>query len=421
MTKLKKLNLGYTKLSTLPDSFGNLTQLEELGLGYTQLSTLPDSFGNLTQLKKLNLGYTKLSTLPDSFGNLTQLEELYLSNTQLSSLPESFANLKNLKILYLPFNNFTKLSKSIWTLFSKIKPRLLFEKSNHKISFYEFKQIFASISDSTLIEYLDNLAIQLFPNERVKELDEIIESDGVIFQKAVKSTHQNWLGIGNTLARTIYGTLIGAGLLRIYDILFDTVVNLQIFLFVLVMLLGVFGIIMWRVIKQEHKLRGKRRIFVDDTKKSLSMDVEAYQTILKSKYFSTESDMKAARYNLLVGFTSNLIIASVTSLIFTVFTSDPDVLNFILNPSEWGENFKLLLLFFAVLYIFSIPTLVYLFTKSIPDLGTKMRSDLNSLAKTYKKLQEEEMNRLEAERTKDKSEQFEISHTPKKLPPMDSQ
>ncbi len=43
-----------------------------------KLTSLPDSFGNLVNLKKLDLRYNELTSLPESFGNLVNLEELNL-------------------------------------------------------------------------------------------------------------------------------------------------------------------------------------------------------------------------------------------------------------------------------------------------------------------------------------------------------
>ena len=40
---------------------------------------------------------SKLTSLPESIGNLTNLKYLYLKNNELTSLPESIGNLSNLE------------------------------------------------------------------------------------------------------------------------------------------------------------------------------------------------------------------------------------------------------------------------------------------------------------------------------------
>ena len=101
---LKKLDLSYNKLSSLPESFGNLSNLRILYLNDNQLSSLPESFGNLSNLRIFGLHKNQLSSLPKSFGKLNNLTRFNLRYNQLSSLPESFGNLSNLTRLWLSHN-----------------------------------------------------------------------------------------------------------------------------------------------------------------------------------------------------------------------------------------------------------------------------------------------------------------------------
>ena len=106
---LTSLDLDDNQLTSLPDSFGNLSALIELGLHNNQLTSLPDSFGDLTALTELRLDQNKLPFLSDSFGNLRALIELGLHNNQLTSLPDSFGDLSALMALYLNENQLTLL------------------------------------------------------------------------------------------------------------------------------------------------------------------------------------------------------------------------------------------------------------------------------------------------------------------------
>jgi leucine-rich repeat protein SHOC2 len=103
------------KLTTLPESFGNLSNLTELYIN-CGLAVLPDSFGNLVNLDFLDLSDSRLETLPESFGNLVNLSFLNLSFGHLTSLPESFGNLTNLCGLRLEGNNLTSLPESFGDL-----------------------------------------------------------------------------------------------------------------------------------------------------------------------------------------------------------------------------------------------------------------------------------------------------------------
>ena len=82
MKNLTKLVIGGTKISVLPERFGQLGNLRELNMeACKSLLSLPDSFCNLSSLIKLDLGDNhggceKLASLPERFGelNLTEID-----------------------------------------------------------------------------------------------------------------------------------------------------------------------------------------------------------------------------------------------------------------------------------------------------------------------------------------------------------
>ena len=116
LINLRELHLSGNQLISLPESFGNLTNLIELDLSSNQLTSLPESFRNLTNLTKLNLFGNQLTALPEFLGNLTNLMELHLSGNKLTALPESLGNLNNLTELYLSGNKLTALPESLGNL-----------------------------------------------------------------------------------------------------------------------------------------------------------------------------------------------------------------------------------------------------------------------------------------------------------------
>jgi len=114
-----ELDLKNKKLTTLPESIGNLKSLKQLILSGCQLTSLPESIGNLKSLKYLTIINNRLAYLPESIGNCTSLKFLDLSINYLTFLPDSIINLslRSLKIVrnkitFLP-EDFKKNSKVV--------------------------------------------------------------------------------------------------------------------------------------------------------------------------------------------------------------------------------------------------------------------------------------------------------------------
>jgi Leucine-rich repeat (LRR) protein len=116
LTALENLNLQNNKLELLPETIGKLTALKELYLQNNQLTTLPETIGELAALVRLLLENNQLTTLPESIGKLTALEWLYLQNNQLITLPETTGKLTTLEWLELQNNQLTTLPESIGKL-----------------------------------------------------------------------------------------------------------------------------------------------------------------------------------------------------------------------------------------------------------------------------------------------------------------
>lgn len=64
-----------------------------------KLTSIPDSFGNMSSLQRLWLDRNKLKHLPASLAKCERLCELYLDRNDLQELPQELAQLTNLRRL----------------------------------------------------------------------------------------------------------------------------------------------------------------------------------------------------------------------------------------------------------------------------------------------------------------------------------
>ena len=127
LTKLKKVVLKNCRLTSLPESIGNLTNLIHLDLSDNRLSSLPDSIGNLVKLVHLDVSKNNLSYLPEAIGNLIEVNHLDLGNNQLTILPKSLADLKNVRGLFWIYsNNLAKPSPLTLKYWTDNMPQIMF-------------------------------------------------------------------------------------------------------------------------------------------------------------------------------------------------------------------------------------------------------------------------------------------------------
>jgi hypothetical protein len=134
-TLIQVIDLKNNKLTSIPDSIGDLKNLRSLNLGANNIEKLPESIGELTNLSNLYLSWNKLETLPESIGNLTNLKILDLDNNQLRILPQSMKDLKlrNFSIQSVQFNYhevWLAYNGVLFMLFGKIEKKSDFSKSH---------------------------------------------------------------------------------------------------------------------------------------------------------------------------------------------------------------------------------------------------------------------------------------------------
>lgn len=111
---LQILSISGTQITTVPNSFAQLTNLADLDLQHNQITSLPDNFGDMGSLESLDLNSNKLTTLPDSISYLPYLRYLNLSSNEFSTLPLSLVSLTDLTDLYALENQITDLPIEVY-------------------------------------------------------------------------------------------------------------------------------------------------------------------------------------------------------------------------------------------------------------------------------------------------------------------
>ncbi|XP_074650891.1 leucine-rich repeat-containing protein 59-like [Tubulanus polymorphus] len=99
------LDLSLNELSVVPvKEIAALKQGTHLDLSCNLITSLPDSFCELTHLVKLDLSKNQLVSLPQAFGNLRNLRRVDLSGNNLVTLPVGLGHFKSLQWLDLKGN-----------------------------------------------------------------------------------------------------------------------------------------------------------------------------------------------------------------------------------------------------------------------------------------------------------------------------
>ena len=98
---LRVLSLnGYSQLSEVPNSVGDLKHLCSIDLSYTHIQKLPDSICLLYNLLIMKMNFCSfLEELPSNLHKLTKLNCLEFEHTNVRKMPMHFGELKNLQVL----------------------------------------------------------------------------------------------------------------------------------------------------------------------------------------------------------------------------------------------------------------------------------------------------------------------------------
>lgn len=107
LTSLTLLNLSNNSLSSLP-ALAGLVNLRELYANNNALTSLP----NLpTQLRVIDVSFNNITSLHESFGEITPLQKLNIESNQLSRIPSSFLKFRYLRIFRYNNNSLPSVPK----------------------------------------------------------------------------------------------------------------------------------------------------------------------------------------------------------------------------------------------------------------------------------------------------------------------
>ncbi|WP_110516526.1 leucine-rich repeat domain-containing protein [Herpetosiphon llansteffanensis] len=111
-TREPTLDLSSLKITTLPETIGELTHLEHLDLSRNRLQQLPPELAKLTKLRTLDLNYNdEIEGLEPWIGQLSSLEELHIRELSVTELPANLARLQQLHTLDLSYTELNELPR----------------------------------------------------------------------------------------------------------------------------------------------------------------------------------------------------------------------------------------------------------------------------------------------------------------------
>jgi|EP00945_MAST-04E_sp_MAST-4E-sp1_P003629 Leucine-rich repeat (LRR) protein/Ca2+-binding EF-hand superfamily protein len=113
MPSLKKLDVSYNSISSMPDELFDCTELKIMNFYHNSLSMIPEKIERLVKLQKLNVAENAIMIFPEQFCNCTTLESLICFKNQLVNLPDNFGKLVHLHTLDVSVNKLIDLPRSI--------------------------------------------------------------------------------------------------------------------------------------------------------------------------------------------------------------------------------------------------------------------------------------------------------------------
>jgi len=111
---LRKLIASENRINAFPEALLKPSNVQELSLSDNPLIQLQDDMHRITSsITALHLCHTRISNLPEGFGQCHRLELMSLGSNHLSALPDDLKNLQTLRQLDLRNNHFVEIPKCV--------------------------------------------------------------------------------------------------------------------------------------------------------------------------------------------------------------------------------------------------------------------------------------------------------------------
>ncbi|MHA2366934.1 MAG: leucine-rich repeat domain-containing protein [Candidatus Hodarchaeales archaeon] len=388
LTQLQNLSLSGTAITELPASIGQLTQLHNLDLSGSGITELPASFGQLTQLQNLDLSGTAITKLPAFIDQLTQLQGFSLTKTGITMLPASFDQLTSLKQLFLNKNHLTAFTKQEWQFLSQIKELILRDNS---FEVPAFKRVWREThpEELELREFLEAITYEIFSKKQRDDLTLITKPETQIQSSTRKTKHDIVINVGNSITRAFYVTFIGiTALIKLDTEILGVTFDFYYFVSLLLLLGGGLIFIDWLSKKQETQLIDQRLSFITKAMKWHFHNVDQFEQTITNRYFLPQFSITSSRYKTNIGFSTNIVIAGVTTLLFLFF-----------SPSEFYEtlNFQISFVITVVVIILALLAIFYYTRYRLPHLRSTLTEEFHTNINNYekKKLEHEKAEKQE--------------------------
>ena len=101
ITALKKLDISFNKIDTLPASIYNENKLNYLDAYNNELEFISSDIKKLSALRFLFLGRNHLKYIPEELAYCSLLQELDVVYCGVINLPSSLSNLRKLELVYI--------------------------------------------------------------------------------------------------------------------------------------------------------------------------------------------------------------------------------------------------------------------------------------------------------------------------------
>ena len=107
VTEIGYMAFNNRKITSLPNSWGNITEIDQDAFNKNQITSLPD-WGNITRIGGGAFSSNQITNLPD-WGNITRIGGSAFASNQITSLPRSWGNVTRIESTAFRNNQITSL------------------------------------------------------------------------------------------------------------------------------------------------------------------------------------------------------------------------------------------------------------------------------------------------------------------------